>query len=331
MARAKLSARSILDTARAFWESRVILTAAELDLFSLLARSPRTAAQVARTLDSNERATGMLLDALTAMELLTKSGKAYQAPPQVLEFLGARSDQTVLPMVRHMANCWRTWDRLTEVVLTGKPARSQSKQRGLFDLEAFICAMHVVGRHLADPIIQEIEPCRARRFLDVGAGPATYTAAVLRACPEARATVFDLPPVIEIARTQLRKAGLVKRVTFVPGDFYKDPLPPGHDLVLLSAIIHQNSPQQNRELFAKIHAALVPGGRLVIRDHVMDRSRTRPRAGALFALNMLVATDGGGTYTFDEIRDGLRAIGFKQIKLIRRGDMMDSLVSAIKR
>jgi hypothetical protein len=98
----------------------------------------------------------------------------------------------------------------------------------------------------------------------------------------------------------------------------------------VSAIVHQNSREQNRELFRKVFAALTPGGRILIRDIVMDESRTRPPMGAFFAVNMLVATAGGGTFTFNELRDDLAAAGFRGAALLRRGEAMDSVVSATK-
>jgi len=109
-----------------------------------------------------------------------------------------------------------------------------------------------------------------------------------------------------------------------------DDLPPGCDIALLSAIIHQNSPQQNVELYRKIYQALDPGGTLIIRDHVMDESRTSPPAGALFALNMLVNTQAGDTYTFMEVKNTLNIAGFIEVKLAISGKEMDCIVEAIK-
>jgi hypothetical protein len=143
------------------------------------------------------------------------------------------------------------------------------------------------------------------------------------------ATLFDLPDVVEMARERIQAAGMMDRVTLVPGDFYKDELPPGHDLAFLSAIIHQNSPTQNEALFRGIYRALDSGGRIVVRDHVMSSDRTDPLEGALFAVNMLVGTPEGGTYTFDEIRSGLSTAGFDRIRLIRRKGM-HSLVEGFK-
>jgi len=144
------------------------------------------------------------------------------------------------------------------------------------------------------------------------------------------ATLFDRPPVVEMARVGLGAAGVLPRVTLAGGDFATDPLPPGHDLAFVSAIIHQNSPAENLALYKRIHEALVPGGRVVIRDHVMQPDRTGPRAGALFAINMLVGTASGGTYTFDEIAGGLARAGFERVRLVQAGERMDALVEAFK-
>jgi predicted O-methyltransferase YrrM len=145
-----------------------------------------------------------------------------------------------------------------------------------------------------------------------------------------RATLFDKPEVVEIARQRLGKAGVLDRVTLVPGDFYRGQLPPGHDLAFISAIIHQNSPEQNVGLFRNVLRSLERGGRVVIRDHVMEPDRTRPKEGAVFAVNMLVSTAGGRTYTYEEIRACLEQAGFAKVRLLRKGEHMDALIEAFK-
>jgi ubiquinone/menaquinone biosynthesis C-methylase UbiE len=167
-------------------------------------------------------------------------------------------------------------------------------------------------------------------LLDVGGGSGAYTIAFLKNSPQLRAVVFDLKNVIPITQEKIREAGVEDRVTFVEGDFYKDPLPVGCDLALLSAIIHQNSPEQNLSLYRKIYRALRSGGALLIRDHIMDATRTRPPAGALFALNMLVNTPAGDTYTFGEVKEALESAGFTDVEWIVSGKKMDSLVRAVK-
>ena len=310
---------------------RILLSGVELDLFTILT-TPLSAEEIAEKTGGNLRAVTVLLDALTALELLTKEGGIYRCVPPVSHLLSDDAPGSVLPMVRHGASLWRRWSHLTDVVrgtdIPNRPAPPSSRR---FDeIKAFIGAMHVVAAPRAQHIVDAVNPGSAKVMIDVGGGSGTYTAAFLRSVPEMRATLFDLPPVTEIARQQLSEAGLLDRVTLVPGDFYRDEFPGGHDLAFLSAIIHQNSQEQNLDVFRKVSRCLQPGGRIVIRDHVMSPDRTHPREGAIFAVNMLVGTEGGGTYTFAEIEAGLVEAGFVNIRLIKTGNHMNALVEAFK-
>ena len=148
----------------------------------------------------------------------------------------------------------------------------------------------------------------------------------LEAEPQARATIFDLPHVIPMAKARLADSPVRDRVDFISGDFYVDPLPPGADLVWVSAIIHQNSPDQNRELFLRIAEAIEPSGWIYVRDIVLEPTRTAPVAGALFAVNMLAGTEGGNSYTFNEIESDLVRAEFTDIELVRRDPGMHAVV-----
>ena len=232
-------------------------------------------------------------------------------------------------MVLHLNSLWESWGGLTETVRTGtNPKRKPVTERGKDSLKAFIGAMHVVGRGLSQEIADSYNLAPFKRLLDIGGATGTYTMAFVAKNPEMTAVLFDLPDVIPWAEEGLGAEGLLERVECVAGDFYKDELPKGCDLVLLSAIIHQNSPEENLELFRKIHRAVLPGSTLLIRDHVMEPARTHPPQGTLFAINMLVNTKGGDTYTFDEIKDTLEEAGFGEVKLVREGEHMDCLVEA---
>ena len=303
-------------------ESRVLLTGAELDLFTLLAPEPLGLDEVASKTGADPRALEMLLDALAAQGLLVKEGGRWRTEPSVAPLLVEGAEGSVLPMILHATNLWNRWSELTRKVVPGAGAA------GPEFLAAFIGAMHVVAAPQADLIVAAVGAGSSRRLLDVGGASGTYTLAFLRANPGMTATLFDRPPVVEMARVRLGAAGVLPRVTLAGGDFATDPLPPGHDLAFVSAILHQNSPAENLALYKRIHEALVPGGRLVIRDHVMQPDRTHPRAGALFAINMLVGTAGGGTYTFDEIAGGLMRAGFERVRLVQAGERMDALVEA---
>lgn len=322
---------SILKTTRAFHESRVLLCGAELDLFTLLAETPLSAAAVAEKRNADLRGISILLDALSALGYFIKTDGLYRTEPSAVPYLSADAPESVLPILLHQGWVWKNWSRITEIV-RGKSTAGLDKtgEEAEASVEAFIGAMHAIGLKQAPEVVAAIGPGGARRFLDVGGGSGTYTLAFLAAAPRMRATIFDLPPVIELARKRVRAAGVQDRVSLVAGDFYTDPLPPGHDLVLLSAIIHQNSPEENGALYRKVHDALDPGGRIVVRDHVMSPDRTDPPDGAMFAVNMLAATRGGSTYTYEEIAEGLAAAGFERIRLIRSRGMF-SLVEGFRK
>ncbi|MHC4442045.1 MAG: methyltransferase [Planctomycetota bacterium] len=322
----------VMEISGAFQPACVLMAAADLNLFEILNAESMTAEKVADQLQADPRAMTMLLDALAAMELLDKGGTTYSVPPEVVDVLTQRGANSVLQMVRHRANCMRRWVQLARVIQTGKPAEREPSVRGeAGDQESFIGAMHNVANPIAQQMVEELGPLEFQHLLDVGGGSGSWTVEFLRAVPGAKATIFDLPDVILMARARMADAGMSDRVTMAGGDFYEDDLPAGADFVWLSAIAHQNSRRQNRELFAKIHKAMDDGGMLIVRDVVMDESRTKPLPGAMFAINMLVATEGGGTYTLDEYREDLEAAGFSEVSLVRLDQFMESYIRARKK
>jgi predicted O-methyltransferase YrrM len=311
-----------------FMDLRVVLTAAELDLFAPLAQRPLTAEQLAKRIGADERPLSMLLDALTSLDFLTKTNSAYSCPPEIARYMTWNGEETVLPMLRHHVGIWERASRLTE-----KVRGSHAAKGGMTDDEAtqaFIEAMHGRARVTAKENVAVIGVGGAKKLIDVGGASGSYTIAFLQSSPELRATLFDRPQVIEMARRRLTDEALLDRVTLVGGDFYVDPLPTGHDLALISAIIHQNSPEQNVELYRKVFNALEPGGRVAIRDHVMSPDKTSPTSGAMFAINMLVSTPGGGTYSFEEIRSTLEEAGFERVRLVRGNAEMECIVEAFR-
>jgi len=327
----KWSADDLVEQLRGYGPACVITAAADLDLFTALGPASLTAAQLAARIQADPRATEILLDALAALELLAKRGNTYEVPPDVAELLTEGAPANILPAVRHHGNCLRRWAQLARVVQTGRPAPREPSVRGQAgDCESFIGAMNNFTQSLAPRIVERLMPLRFQRLLDIGGASGTWTIAFLRAVPDSTAVLFDLPEVVPLARARLTRAGLADRVTLVAGDYNTDALPGGADFAWLSAIVHQNSRAQNRDLYAKIHAALVAGGTLVIRDVVMEPSKTQPPAGALFAVNMLVGTEGGGTFTFEEFKADLASAGFADVELLYQDPGMDSLVRAKK-
>jgi len=307
----------ILELAGGFKASRALLTAFELGLFTALGESGATAAGAARAIDADPRATERLLCALCALELVEKRGGVYCNSPAAQRHLVA-SSPGYLAGLCHTGNLWDAWSTLTACVRKGCRV-----QRMTGWTENFIEAMHSRARRVAPRLVDYLELAGATRMLDVGGGSGVFAMAFVREDPERRATLLDLPDVIPIARRFLEAEHLAERIECVEGDYHEADFGEGYDFVLLSAILHINSAEQNRALLEKTARALLPGGLVVLREFLVDESRTAPVHAALFGLNMLVATERGDVYTESEIAGWLAEAGFTDIRRLDapgRGD-----------
>jgi len=291
----------LLERVRAFQESRVLLTALELDVLPACAAGA-SAAEVAAAIGAEPRATGMLLHALAALGVLEKRDGRFQPTPAGRALGGQRAGML------HLAHLWDRWSGLTGCVRAGT-SRHAGPPGG--QVEDFIAAMQARASVVAPEAVRIVGTAGVRRLLDVGGGPATFALAFARACPDLRAEVLDLGPVVPIALGHIRAAGLADRVTVREGDLRTGPLGEGYDLVLVSAICHMLGEDENQDLLARCAQALAPGGRVAIREFILDPDRAGPPVAALFALNMLVGTARGNTYTEAEYRDWLARAGFR--------------------
>jgi 2-polyprenyl-3-methyl-5-hydroxy-6-metoxy-1,4-benzoquinol methylase len=155
-----------------------------------------------------------------------------------------------------------------------------------------------------------------KKVLDVGGGSGAFAMAFAKAGKGANATVFDLPNVTPITLKYIHEDKMITKVDTSSGDYNTDPLPKGYDIIFLSAVVHINSYKGNVALIKKCAASLNKGGRIIIQDHVMSEDRTTPPGGAIFALNMLVGTEEGDTYTEKEMREWFEKAGMKFEKRI---------------
>ena len=300
---------AIRDVATGFQSSRILLTAIELRVFSLIGGGSVTSAELAGRVACDPRATDRLLNALCAMRLLVKREGRFLNTPESRRFLDDGSPEFAAGL-GHTASMWHSWSGLTDAVREGRPAiRAAINERGEGWLKPFIAAMHYRAAQQAPAIAALLGLDGVARVLDVGGGSGAFAMAFAEREPGLVAVVFDLPNVLPLTREYIAQAGLSSRVTTAVGDYLVDPLPEGFDLVFLSAVIHSNSAQQNAALIESCAAALNPGGRVAVVDWVMDDDRVGPPAGAFFALNMLVATDHGDTFTEAEIRGWMAKAG----------------------
>ena len=337
-------------TAAAYQESSVLTAAAELDVFTEILKQDNHvgAEQLAKAMNVDLRGLTVLLDALTAQKYLVKSGHAeetaaYAVADRFRNLLDSRSADTFIPMLRHHAHVQRNWTQLAFAVKNGTPPEPLGSFLGQEqDYVSFIWAMNSIGRVLVEPTVESLKRAgigafaaenidKKIRFLDIGGASGTYTQAFLDALPNAEGTLFDLPPGVEAAKKRFAGSTYEGRVTLVEGDFMKDFLPPGHDFAWVSAIIHQMGRQESRLLFRKAFLALNSGGTIAVRDFMMTADRTSPKDGALFGVNMLVATEAGRVYSFDEVREDLEAAGFGEVTLAVPSETMSAIVSGKKR
>jgi SAM-dependent methyltransferase len=311
------SSAELMAAASAFRRSRILLTGFELNVWTALGEGRRSSADLARELRLDARGLDRLMNALVSIGLLKKEGGRFENTPLSTRHL-VRGRPGYLGGLVHSVNLWDSWSTLTQAVARGGTVLRRHSSAGgrKARVRGFISAMHQRATAQAAATVKLLDLSNVQAVLDVGGGSGAYAMALVKAGPGIRATVFDLPDVIPLTRGYVKKAGLSVRFSFRAGDFNRDALGRGYDLILLSAIVHMNSPAANERLLAKCARALNRGGQVVIQDFIMDESRTRPAAGAAFALNMLVGTEAGDSYTEREIRIWMKAAGLARIRKI---------------
>ncbi len=307
-----------------FAASRVLSTAVQLDIFSLISAGAQTTSEIARGAGASERGTRMLLDALRGFELLTKHKDAYALSPLAAKFL-VRDSPDYLGAFLEDDEHWEHWGKLSQAVRTGEPIHSvlDSDEAERF-FSVLTRSLHVQNRLPSQRLAKILgagSKYQALRVIDVGCGSGVWGIAIAEADSEAQVTVQDLPKVLEQTRKYLERHGVANRCDFLPGDLHKVEFPAGkYDLALLGHIVHAESEEAAQQLFRRLQQALKQGGRLAIIDMIPNDERSGPPFPLVFALNMLVYTDRGSTYTFSEYRTWLGEAGFSSVAIADFGD-----------
>ena len=304
-----ISPENILELAASYRKSRIILTAYELDIFSRLEDGDKTSSELATAIHTGERATDRLLNALVALGLLNKNNGIFSNTDVASQFL-VKGKPDYLAGLGHSANLWVTWGTLTDVIREGKAVLgARMDERGEEKLRSFIGAMHWRASRSAGKLLEILDLNGVKRILDIGGGSGAYSCAFVNADENISATIFDVLDVIKLTKEYIEQARISDRIDFLAGDYNVDDFGSGYDLVFMSQIIHINSPELNMALIKKAADALNPSGQIVISDFILDDSRTSPGMAAMFALNMLVNTECGDTYTENEIKAWFENVG----------------------
>ncbi len=305
--------QQLREMAQGYRQAQVLLSCVELGVFETLTGRSATAAEVAVAVEADLRGVERLLNAAAALGLLEKrSGRFANAAPTET-WLASAGGGAMGRSLRLERAFYRRWGRMVDAVRSGqRPEEDRRDEQGEDWVRDFVYGLYDVAR-LAAPIVAEaltLPHDRPFRLIDVGGCHAAYSLALARRYPRLTATVFELPAVVPFAREIIAQAGLADRVSVQPGDFQQEGLGHGYDVALVFGVLNGEPPEGRPALIHKVYDCLNPGGWIVLRDFVLDPDRAGPPEAAIFALQMLLATDAGGLDTRDDWARWLVEAGF---------------------
>jgi SAM-dependent methyltransferase len=305
------NAGKLLELSGAYWAGCALQAAVLLDVFTALDGGAREERELAASLDCDPRGFSMLATALAALGLVRREGDKIGAAGEILRLLSRNSPDYLGFIIQHHAHLMPGWARLSEAVRTGRRTRDErfSHAGSEVERESFLLGMFNIARLQAEKVAQALDLSGRRKLIDVGGGPGAYAVYFCLQNNDLRATIFDLPTTAPFARKIVGRYGLEERIEFVGGDFLADSLPKGQDVAWLSQVLHGETRADALRLMRNAAACLEPGGLLCVQEFALDDDRSGPAHSALFALNMLVGTEGGQTYTTHELAGMMREAG----------------------
>ncbi|MCA9471429.1 MAG: acetylserotonin O-methyltransferase [Nitrospirales bacterium] len=297
-----------------YWETKILLTAVKLDLFSSLNGSPRSSSQLAQDHALTDRPLALLLNALVAMRVLKKEADVYMNTEVAQRYLVKSQEEYVGHLLLLHDAEWENWGKLEETIRTGRSPVS----RHVFETDPdmgvnVLSVLHRIGRESGPSLAKRMQLDGANSLLDVGGGAGTNAIACCQEYPELTATVFDLPSTLKMTEAVIRKVGLESRIRTLAGNFHVDDFKGPYDAALMSDILHYQDGEVNATLVAKIFQSLSPGGQLVIKDRFLDPSGTSPAWTTAFAVHIMVNTEQGQCFTTQEAMRWLRDAGFRDV------------------
>jgi hypothetical protein len=314
---------ALLQLGMAFWGSRTLLSAVELDLFTQLGNGARDADDLGAALGLHPRAARDFLDALVALKMLERDDGLYRNTRDTAAFLDRAKPGYIGGLLKMAARrLYGFWGSLTDALRTGQP-QNEAKQGGdpfeaMYRDEAvlreFLHAMTGVSMGAAKAIATRFPWHLYGSFIDIGAAEGALAVEVARAHPHLQGGGFDLPPVAPIFEDYVAANGLASRVRFHAGDFFRQPCPTA-DVLVMGHILHDWNLETKRALLAKCYDALPTGGALIVYDAIIDDERRDNAFGLLMSLNMLIETPGGFDYTGAQCSEWMRDAGFSRVSI----------------
>ena len=310
---------AIMQLGLAFWGSKALLSAIELDVFTTLAHGPLTGKELTAKLGLQPRGTTDWLDALVSLGMLERTVDEYANTPAAGLFLD-RNKPSYIGGILEMANArlYPFWGSLTEALRTGHPQNEAKTGQDFFAalyqdqdrLRQFLHAMTGLSMGAALAIADKFPWNRHHTVIDIGTAEGCVPAQLALRHPHLAGGGFDLPAALPAFEDYVASHGMASRLRFYPGDFFTDPLPPA-DVLVMGHILHDWSLDKKLLLIRKAHQALPDGGALIVYDAIIDDDRTSNTFGLLMSLNMLIETPAGCDYTAADCRSWMADTGFR--------------------
>jgi hypothetical protein len=325
----QLDPSHIMQTATAFWPSKVLLTAVELDLFSALGNGGMTAAELGERLELHPRGTYDFFDALVALRFLEREGEGpsgrYKNTPEAAAFLDKKSPTYIGGMPEMLnARLFGFWNHLGTALRTGQPQNElKINGKSFFEelyadksrLHKFLDAMSGFQAGNFHALAEKFDFTRYQTVSDVGGALALFSRIVGSRHPHLTLTTFDLPPVAPLAQAEIDAAGMGERITVVSGDFFVDDLPRA-DVIAMGNILHDWNLEKKKILIHKAYQALPEGGAFIAIENLIDDARRENAFGLLMSLNMLIELGDGFDYTGADFRQWCSEAGFSRFEFI---------------
>jgi len=319
----------ILQTAFAFWSSKVLLTAVEFGVFTKLGDRRMGGMELEAEIGLHPRAVSDFFDALVAMKFLGREGDGpsakYHNTPASALYLDSNSPRYVGGiLVMLNARLFRFWNDLPEALRTGK-AQNETKhgQKGIFEelygevakLEQFMGAMTGLSRINFEALAAKFDFSKFKTLCDVGGATGLLSIEAAKKHPHLRCISLDLAPVEPIAQRHIATAGLSDRISTSSGDFFKDPLPKA-DVITMGMILHDWNLEKKMHLIRSAYDALPAGGALVAIESLIDDARRENVFGLLMSLNMLIEFGDAFDYSAADFRGWCSEVGFRRFDVM---------------
>jgi len=316
----QITPERLMELSFAYAPPLIISAAVGNKVFDALENGAKTAEEVAKKTGASSRALRILMNALIGLDLLKKDRRGrYSLTPESAAFLISRKPGTHAGFFGTIApQLIARWLGLGDIVHEGRPAvavNQETEGTEFFShlVENIIPMSYPAAQKLGDHL--KIAKTKDEiRVLDLAAGSGIWGIAFAQKSPRVTVRAVDWAGMIPTTKQITEKYGVGDRFNFVEGDLLEADFGNDYDIAILGHILHSEGEDRSRNLLKKTFRALKSGGVIAIAEWLVNDQRTEPLHGLMFAVQMLVNTEKGDTFSFNEIKNWLENAGFKKVR-----------------